>query len=114
MGGKQVWEECARLPDSKQNSGAFVLGVSAVNVALKQLQPIFFFFFSAETETVFFSLPQTPVCDGGLPGEVLPLHEDRGGRPPQQHRLSPQRCRLTRDQDPHGPGAIPVSQRLSV
>lgn len=53
MGGKQVWEECARLPDSKQNSGAFVLGVSAVNVALKQLQP-FFFFFSAEAETVFF------------------------------------------------------------
>lgn len=59
-------------------------------------------------------LYQAPVCDGGLPGEVLSLHEDWSCCSPQQHGLSPQRCCVTWDQDPNGPGAIPVSYQLRV
>lgn len=118
--GRILWGRCEQQtgvggactsPDSNQNNGVFVLGVSAVRLwALKQLKP----FFTCMVKCVTASFFQTPVCDGGLPGEVLPLHEDRSGRSPQQHRLSPQRRRVTWDQDPDGPGAIPVPYQLSV
>lgn len=39
-------------------------------------------------------VPQAPVRDRGVPGQVLPLHEDRRGRATQQHRLQAQRSSL--------------------
>lgn len=123
-----MWEELAfSVPN--QNKCVFILGgfpasktkvikgrrcdqtflsgvLTDVKVATGQenaaLRPVFIF------KTSFFP-PQTPVCDCGLPGEVFSLHEDRHCCAPQQHRVPPQRRRVTRDQDPNGPGAIPVS-----
>lgn len=49
-------------------------------------------------------IPQAPVCDSGLSGQVLSLHEDWGGCAPQQHRLQAQRSCFTWDEDSSRPG----------
>lgn len=52
------------------------------------------------------SLLQAAVCDSGVPGEMLPLHEGRRGRASFWHRVQAETSCGPRDQNPFPTGAV--------